>query len=141
MLQNMDEWGLEILCEHMKPVIYQEKDDIVEEAGSQLVEMIFIIEGEIECPNSKPLKKGNYYGSRIQSWASRNYMRSYYDPLPTSTGRVRCQKKVEAFALDAFDLLHFARKNFNHLNRSPEYLEQLALAHDNSNHLHALNQV
>lgn len=134
----MDERVLQNLCEYMKPVIYQENDYIVEEGG-QLVQMIFIIQGEIKCPKRKHLKKDNYYGRRIQSWALRNYTRSYYDPLPTSTGGAICIKKVEAFALDAFDLLHFAKQNSNLLNISPnDPLEKFAPTPNNS---HPLNQV
>ncbi|KAM5587185.1 cyclic nucleotide-gated ion channel 1-like [Rosa sericea] len=88
--------------------------------------------GEFECTNTmlthpNHLKKGDCYGSiQIQNWAARNYMRSYYDPLPTSTGRVRCQTKVEAFALRALDFLRFVQQNLNHFVQ----LKKLAAADD-----------
>ncbi|XP_062014594.1 cyclic nucleotide-gated ion channel 1-like [Rosa rugosa] len=132
MLKRMDQSGWKRLYGYMKPVIYKEKEDIVEKAGEKLVQMIFIIQGEFECTNTmlthpNHLKKGKCYGSiQIQNWAARNYMRSYYDPLPTSTGRVRCQTKVEAFALRALDFLRFVQQNLNHFVQ----LKKLAAADD-----------
>ncbi|PRQ56770.1 putative potassium channel, voltage-dependent, ERG [Rosa chinensis] len=135
LIQKMqDVSGLKTLCRYMKPVVYN-KDHALE--VQELVQMIFIIQGEIDqyctetSSNFKRLSKGDCYGLQIQDWAARNYMRSYYDPLPTFTGWVRCQTRVEAFELKAMDLMQIiTQQNFD-----SEQLKKLAGIEDNTDQI------
>ncbi|XP_061997729.1 uncharacterized protein LOC133715301 isoform X1 [Rosa rugosa] len=146
LIQKMlDASGLKTLCRYMKPVVYN-KDHIPEvQAGNKLVQMIFIIQGEIDqyCTETqitnshfKRLRKGDCCGIQIQNWAARNYMRSYYDPLPTFTGWVRCQTRVEAFELQAMDLMQIiTQQNLSQSKIDSEQSEKLAGIEENTDQI------
>lgn len=126
MLRNVQVFGLKKLCRYMKAEIYKENEYIVNDGRLDHAKMniIFIIQGEIEFtntvnPNNIPkfsFMKGDYHEESIVSWVLQNYKKSYYDPLPVSTGRVICRRKVEALVLNALDLIRFTKENLWHLN-------------------------
>ncbi|XP_062017364.1 cyclic nucleotide-gated ion channel 1-like [Rosa rugosa] len=121
MLQKMHEYVLEIICNHLQPVVY-EMNTYVVRAGEPLGFMIFILRGKIimtdgtssnatttrsseisESCDDKILQGGYFYGEQLLSWASPNNISSYDNPV-ISTRDVKCQTKVEALILKAEDL-------------------------------------
>nr|XP_011470221.1 PREDICTED: cyclic nucleotide-gated ion channel 1-like [Fragaria vesca subsp. vesca] len=125
MLSKVDEKVLKMMCDYLKPVIYQE-NDIVFQMEEPLDRMVFITEGfmwtyttAIESSHfvkttgiaTSPsmdthfLKKGDSYGHVLLQFAS-----SSLTALPTSTANVKCHTKVEAFVLMAKDLKNMVTK-------------------------------
>ncbi|BBG93749.1 cyclic nucleotide gated channel 1 [Prunus dulcis] len=117
MLENMSKKVLEMMCEYLKPVMYNE-NSFPFRMGDPLDRMLFIIDGTMwtysggggdEAATSpsnistllvaKPLGKGEIYGEELLSWASPSITQ-----LPISTKHLKSQTKVEAFALMAKDL-------------------------------------
>ncbi|KAI5332250.1 hypothetical protein L3X38_022379 [Prunus dulcis] len=113
MLQSMPEDMFSNICYKLEPMIYFENSNVVQ-AGESLDLMLIIIEGTIICTKyldqgntgttdsgviTKYLKKGDFCGEELLSWASPNIL--FSGPAPLSTGEVKCQTKVEAFVLKA----------------------------------------
>ncbi|CAB4292084.1 unnamed protein product [Prunus armeniaca] len=116
MLENMSKKVLEMMCEYLKPVMYNE-NSFPFRMGDPLDRMLFIIDGTMwtysdgggdEAAASPPnistllvatLGKGEIYGEELLSWASPSITQ-----LPISTKHLKSQTKVEAFALMAKDL-------------------------------------
>ncbi|XP_021811869.1 cyclic nucleotide-gated ion channel 1-like [Prunus avium] len=119
MLENMSKTVLEMMCDYLKPVKYDE-NSFPFRMGDPLDRMLFIIDGTMWTYSStggggdeaagspsntstllaaKPLKKDEIYGEELLSWASPSI-----NQLPTSTKHLKSQTKVEAYALMARDL-------------------------------------
>ncbi|XP_040375159.1 putative cyclic nucleotide-gated ion channel 13 isoform X2 [Rosa chinensis] len=128
MLENLNEKMLNVICEHLKPVIYIEDNYIIQE-GKPLGMTLFITQGiawsytvsnnigaETSCGSSsnKWLKRGDYYGEELLKWA---FKCTSYSDLPISTRTVMSQEKVEAFALRASDLKSIVSKYWWHFTR------------------------
>lgn len=91
---------------YLKPVLFTE-DSIILQEGEPVVMMVFIMKGKLvatSCGDITPykvvLKAGDFYGEEIIPWA----MEDHLIPLPISTRKIKCQTKVEAFALEANQL-------------------------------------
>ncbi|KAM2031099.1 hypothetical protein FF2_041649 [Malus domestica] len=139
MLKEMNEKVLKMICDYLRPVMYDE-NSIVVRTGEPLDRMIFITEGFIwtyvggdqsrhgggsssgSQSSSMPtntLKKGQFYGKEILYWPSSP------SQLPISPQTVKCHTKVEAFVLMAKDLTSIVSKcgslwpnNMNHSNNN-----------------------
>ncbi|BFG13911.1 hypothetical protein CerSpe_001860 [Prunus speciosa] len=119
MLENMSKTVLEMMCDYLKPVKYDE-NSFPFRMGDPLDRMLFIIDGTMWTYSStggggdeaagspsnistllaaKPLEKDEIYGEELLSWASPSI-----NQLPTSTKHLKSQTKVEAYALMAKDL-------------------------------------
>ncbi|CAK9318197.1 unnamed protein product [Citrullus colocynthis] len=117
-LQNMDDKVLDAICDYLKPVLYIERNLIVQE-GEPLDEIVFIIRGKVMiyskkegegaagCSGSKWLTKGDFYGEDLLDWALRNPTST---TVPISTKTMRAHSKVEAFVLLANDLKNVVTK-------------------------------
>lgn len=122
MLENMDEDVLISICIYLEPVVYTENNYLVR-AGDRLDFMLIILEGILICTDthsdaattsSSPLTtrgivKGDFCGEEILSWASPN--NSFSGSAPIWTRDIKCQKKVEAFALTAENLRRVVSDN------------------------------
>lgn len=110
MFDKMDEQLLDALCSRLKPVLYT-ADSIIVREGDPVVEMLFIMRGNILTTttnggrtgffNAVGLMEGDFCGEELLTWA--------LDPnssssLPSSTRTVRAVKDVEAFCLMPEDL-------------------------------------
>ncbi|KAK9904386.1 hypothetical protein M0R45_000752 [Rubus argutus] len=108
-LENMNEYVLKRIAEHLKPVSYSRDNYIVEE-GKPLGKMLFITQGiawtyttngaGTVC-HPKSLERGSFCGEELLDWAFKSPSPSDF---PISTRTVISQKQVEAFALVASDL-------------------------------------
>ncbi|KAI5318338.1 hypothetical protein L3X38_038046 [Prunus dulcis] len=132
MLENMDEQVLIAICERLKPVIYTEDAYIIRE-GEPLDKMLFIMQGTAwsyttssNCnicgstsgsSNIKCLERGDFYGEELMNWASKLTSLSEF---PISTRFVKCQTKVEAFAIRAKDLKGVVTKFWWHFSKEFE---------------------
>ncbi|KAB2634913.1 cyclic nucleotide-gated ion channel 1-like [Pyrus ussuriensis x Pyrus communis] len=124
MLKEMDEKVLKMICDYLKPVLYDENSFVIR-TGELLDRMIFITEGFIwtyvggdqsrhgggsssgSQSSSMPintLKKGLFYGEELLYWASSP------SHLPISAQTVQCHTKVVAFVLMAKDLTSIVSK-------------------------------
>lgn len=110
MFDKMDEQLLDALCYCLKPVLYT-TDSIIVREGDPVVEMLFIMRGNILTTttnggrtgffNAVGLEVGDFCGEELLTWA--------LDPnssssLPISTRTVRAVNDVEAFCLMPEDL-------------------------------------
>ncbi|CAN6705913.1 unnamed protein product [Malus baccata var. baccata] len=140
MLKEMDEKVLKMICDYLRPVMYDE-NSIVVRTGEPLDRIIFITEGFIwtyvggdqsrhgggsssgSQSSSLPtntLKKGQFYGEELLYWPSSP------SKLPISAQTVQCHTKVEAFVLMDKDLTSIVSKcalwwdsnNMNHSNNN-----------------------
>ncbi|KAL6194742.1 hypothetical protein ACLB2K_035818 [Fragaria x ananassa] len=128
-LKLMDERGLRLICQYLKPVTYTEKT-FAFRMGEPLDSMLFIMEGiMLVYPNNTTtttktdhevgranvgspstircsLKNGDVYGDeQLLSWASPLDMSDIsYADLPVLTENVKCLSEVEGFVLNAKDL-------------------------------------
>ncbi|PRQ39341.1 putative cGMP-dependent kinase, Ion transport domain-containing protein [Rosa chinensis] len=122
-LENMDEDVLMSICKYLKPVVYTENSYLCR-TGDRLEFMLIIIEGIFVWTNrhgdaatsSSPLTtrgivKGDFCGEDILSWASTNKSYSAPTPAPIWGRDIKCQKKVEAFALTAENLRQVVSEN------------------------------
>ncbi|PQQ11122.1 cyclic nucleotide-gated ion channel 1-like [Prunus yedoensis var. nudiflora] len=146
MLENMSKKVLEMMCEYLKPVMYNE-NSFPFRMGDPLDRMLFIIDGTMwtysggggdeaaASPSNvstllvaKPLGKGEIYGEELLSWASPSITQ-----LPISTKHLKSQTKVEAFALMAKDLATIVSRyelqwENNKGDKSQEVKEDMALS-------------
>ncbi|KAM5568861.1 hypothetical protein ABKV19_016394 [Rosa sericea] len=122
-LENMDEDVLISICKHLEPVVYTENNYLCR-TGDRLEFMLIIIEGIFVWTNrhgdaatsSSPLTtrgivKGDFCGEDILSWVSPNNSFSAPTPAPIWNRDIKCQKKVEAFALTAENLRQVVSEN------------------------------
>ncbi|KAL6206310.1 hypothetical protein ACLB2K_023558 [Fragaria x ananassa] len=135
MLRKLHEYALEIICNHLEPVVYMMNSYVVR-AGKPLGFMIFILEGKViitssseitELSDENVIERGCYYGEQLLSWAAPNNISSSDNPV-ISTRDVKCQTKVEALILKAEDLKSAASKcgsqwNFNNCMNSQQVVD------------------
>ncbi|KAM5587186.1 cyclic nucleotide-gated ion channel 1 [Rosa sericea] len=145
MLQKMHEYVLEIIINHLEPVVYKKNSHVVG-AGEPLGLMIFILGGKVimtdptrsnatkrsspeitDSSDENVLEMGDYYGEELLSWASPNNISSS-DNLVISTRDVKCETKVEALILKAEDLKSAVSKcgsqwNFNNCMNSQQMVD------------------
>ncbi|XP_008225798.1 PREDICTED: uncharacterized protein LOC103325420 isoform X2 [Prunus mume] len=147
MLEKMPENVFANICYELKPVTYTE-DSYIVRAGEQLDLMLIIVEGKILQTDmtldtgttgssmiTNYLEKGDFCGEDLLSWASPNIL--FSGDAPVSTHDVRCETKVEGFALTADKLRSFISQypsewisNFNNCNNLQQ-LGELAFRPDN----------
>ncbi|XP_062154119.1 cyclic nucleotide-gated ion channel 1-like [Alnus glutinosa] len=113
-LNNKSEYLLQLICEYLKPLYYNENSYIFRE-GEPLNAMIFITQGSLwcfktnNCENgegtaSSPqcIEKGEFYGEELLQWGFNCSPSPKLSNLPISK-TVKTLTKVEAFALTAND--------------------------------------
>ncbi|KAL4295972.1 hypothetical protein GQ457_12G029790 [Hibiscus cannabinus] len=114
LFDRMDERMLDAICERLKPALCTDGTVLVRE-GDPVNEMLFIIRGHLDSYttnggrtgffNSCRIGPGEFCGEELLTWA--------LDPrpsvvLPSSTRTVKAISEVEAFALQAEDLVFVA---------------------------------
>ena len=113
MLRDLDDDGVEIVCNNLKPVIYPEKSYIIRQ-GEPLDSMFVVTEGiawtyearinhgETSAASAAScLVKGDFYGDKeLREWTLNNTSLSN---IPISTTNVKAHTNVEALALMAKD--------------------------------------
>ncbi|KAK8707772.1 hypothetical protein V6N13_058824 [Hibiscus sabdariffa] len=114
LFDRMDERMLDAICERLKPALCTDGTVLVRE-GDPVNEMLFIIRGRLDSYttnggrtgffNSCRIGPGEFCGEELLTWA--------LDPcpsvvLPSSTRTVKAISEVEAFALQAEDLVFVA---------------------------------
>ncbi|BFG37705.1 hypothetical protein CerSpe_239790 [Prunus speciosa] len=131
LLQLMNESVLKMMCDYLTPVTYP-KDKVIFRRGDPMDRMLVIIEGVLLTYSTTPdpslthggettedsgstttkqVKKDEVYGEELLTWASASPSESgRFKNLPTCPENVRCQTKVEGFALAAKDLTSVASK-------------------------------
>lgn len=110
MFEKMDEQLLDAMCDRLKPVLYTEKSNIVQE-GDPVEEMVFVMRGNLVSTttnggrtgffNSVFLKAGDFCGEGLLTWGLDPHSSTN---LPISTRTVQALSEVEGFALMAVDL-------------------------------------
>lgn len=131
MLKDMDDRGLRLLCNYLKPVTYTEKT-IAFQMGEPLDSMLFLMEGilliyktsnAITTPSTISGSLENigdvYGGEQLLRWASPSDMPVSYANLPICSENVKCLSQVEGFVLTAKDLktvvsMYKLSGNYNH---------------------------
>lgn len=135
MLENMNEQVLKVICDHLKPVIYNENTYIIR-VGDPVDRMLFITQGTaweyflnevgisthgINESNScsrcttRRIKKGDYFGEELVKWSLTH---TTISDFPISTKNLKSHTKVEAFALMANDLMNALRTHWWLFRRS-----------------------
>ncbi|XP_022147438.1 cyclic nucleotide-gated ion channel 1-like [Momordica charantia] len=108
LFSSMDKQLLDAMCEYLKPVLFTEKSDILQE-GDPVDMMLFIMKGNLATiitygwkndSHSDVLKAGDFCGEELVPWA----MDPQSTSLPISTRTVKTLTEVEAFALKAKEL-------------------------------------
>ncbi|XP_060675874.1 cyclic nucleotide-gated ion channel 1 [Ziziphus jujuba] len=143
-LQNMDDRVFEVICEHLKPVVYSEGSYIFRE-GEPLDSMVLVTQGVVwnfkasinggvaDSTSVGCLKKGDFYGEELLGLILRF---ASFSNIPISTKNVKSHTRVEALALTAVESKHLAttnwwlfRKKLTHSTESElQRLEPLALS-------------
>ncbi|XP_024157745.2 cyclic nucleotide-gated ion channel 1 [Rosa chinensis] len=138
---------LPVVIDSLEPVIYKENSHVVK-AGESIDRMLIITEGVIVCtdntranvapeagtsstmkiPKSR-FEKGEVYGEKLLTIDEN-------DSIPTSAQDVKCESKVEAFALSR---RAFNSKDLPDLLRRPKSLTS-AVQSDGSNDLKLVNK-
>ncbi|XP_059450223.1 cyclic nucleotide-gated ion channel 1-like [Corylus avellana] len=117
-LKNEKEHRLQLICESLKPLYYNEESYILRE-GEPLTAMLFITQGSVCCfktnnddsgengegivSGAECIEKGKFYGEQLLKWGFNGSSPELSD-LPISTKTVKALTKVEAFALTANNL-------------------------------------
>ncbi|OIT04907.1 putative cyclic nucleotide-gated ion channel 16 [Nicotiana attenuata] len=101
----MDDQLLDAICKCLVSSL-NTKDTYIVPEGDPVIEMLFIIRGELESSttnggrsgffNSITLKQGDFCGEELLTWA---LVPNPNVKLPISTRIVKCLREVEAFAL------------------------------------------
>jgi CRP-like cAMP-binding protein len=101
---------LQLICDNLKPVKYDQHSYIVRE-GEPLDAMLFITQGIIWNfttnngeRSTKCIEKGNFYGEELLEWGLDCAVLPNLSNLPISLKTAKTHTKVEAFALMANDL-------------------------------------
>jgi len=112
-LQGESDQVLQLICDNLKPVKYDQHSYIVRE-GEPLDAMLFITQGIIwnfTTNNGERrtwcIEKGNFYGEELLQWGLDSLKRSVLpklSDLPISLKTAKTHTQVEAFALKANDL-------------------------------------
>ncbi|XP_059428823.1 cyclic nucleotide-gated ion channel 1-like [Corylus avellana] len=111
-LQGKGEQLLQLICEYLKPMHYNQHNYIVRE-GEPLDAMLFITQGiiwnfttSINAERSaKCIEKGSFYGEELLDWGLEcSAALPNLSDLPISLKTAKTHTKVEAFALMANDL-------------------------------------
>ncbi|XP_020578846.1 cyclic nucleotide-gated ion channel 18-like isoform X1 [Phalaenopsis equestris] len=118
---QMDDQLLDAICERLVSSL-STKDTYIVREGDPVVEMLFIIRGQLESSttdggrsgffNSITLRPGDFCGEELLTWG---LMPNPSINLPLSTRTVRTLTEVEAFALRAEDL-KFVANQFKRLH-------------------------
>ena len=127
----MNENVLKGIAEHLKPVIYNEDNYIVQE-GKPLGKMLFITQGiawtyttngsvGIIC-DSKWLERGSFCGEELLNGAFKS---PFLPDIHISTRTVISQEQVEAFAIRANDLKSVVVKFWWHFSEKVTCVSQL----------------
>ncbi|KAF3448010.1 hypothetical protein FNV43_RR08718 [Rhamnella rubrinervis] len=98
--KDMDDQVLNEICDHLKPVLYEENTHIIRQ-GDQLDQMLFITQGTVSVHTERKimaLNKGDYYGKELVEWSLTH---STLSDFPISMANVKSLTKVEAFVLRA----------------------------------------
>ncbi|XP_048229677.1 cyclic nucleotide-gated ion channel 18 isoform X2 [Ricinus communis] len=113
---QMDDQLLDAICERLVSSLSTEGTYIFSE-GDPVNEMLFIIRGTLESSttnggrsgffNSITLRPGDFCGEELLTWA---LMPNSSAHLPASTRTVKALSEVEAFALQAEDLIFVAQQ-------------------------------
>jgi cyclic nucleotide gated channel len=109
-LQGKSEQLLQLICDNLKPVHYNQRSYIVRE-GEPLDAMLFITQGII-CNfttnngerSAKCIEKGSFYGEELLDWGLECSVVPKLSELPISLKTAKTHTMVEAFALMANDL-------------------------------------
>ncbi|KAE8077326.1 hypothetical protein FH972_015898 [Carpinus fangiana] len=114
-LKNEKKYLLQLICESLKPLYYNEESYILRE-GEPLTAMLFITQGSVCCfktsngengegivSGAQCIEKGQFYGEELLKWGFNGSSPELSD-LPISTKTVKTLTKVEAFALTANNL-------------------------------------
>ncbi|XP_008225852.2 PREDICTED: cyclic nucleotide-gated ion channel 1-like [Prunus mume] len=112
-LQHMNDRALGMICDCLKPKVFEENAKVVE-VGEPLNALLYIIAGSmkvylpiIDAGEAAPsnsfdtLEKGMFVGEQLLYWAMKT---KAFDDQPASFKTIQCTKKVEAFALTVDDL-------------------------------------
>ncbi|XP_020418707.1 putative cyclic nucleotide-gated ion channel 13 [Prunus persica] len=112
-LQHMNDRELGMICDYLKPKVFEENAKVVE-VGEPLNAMLYIIAGSMQVslpiadvgevvPSTsfETIEKGMFVGEQLLDWAAKT---KTFDDQPASFKSVRCVEKVEAFALTVDDL-------------------------------------
>ncbi|XP_060971297.1 cyclic nucleotide-gated ion channel 1-like isoform X1 [Cannabis sativa] len=122
LFENMEREILELICAHLKVVIYTESSYMIRE-GDPLDRMIFITHGTAwaytnnnsDSVSTRRLKKCDYFGEELLEW-SRTH--TNITDFPIGTTNVKSHTKVEAFSLMANDLLNIVKNNYRFFRRN-----------------------
>jgi cyclic nucleotide gated channel len=109
-LQGKSEQLLQLICDYLKPVHYNQHSYIVRE-GEPLDVMLFVTQGIIwnfttnnGDRSTKCIEKGSFYGEELLDWGLERSALPKLSDLPISVKTAKTHTKVEAFALMANDL-------------------------------------
>ena len=133
MFKKLDEKGLKIIYDHLKPVVYKANSYIIKE-GEPLEFMLFVTHGTVwtfetskrserNTISVKPLHRGELYGEEVVTWSMRF---GSYSSYPVSTKTVKSHTKVEAFVLKAKDMKAIASKSWTLFRKLPRSTESNA---------------
>jgi cyclic nucleotide gated channel len=127
----MNENVLKGIAEHLKPVIYNEDNYIVQE-GKPLGKMLFITQGIAwtyttngsvgTICDSKWLERGSFCGEELLNGAFKS---PFLPDIPISTRTVISQEQVEAFAIRASDLKSVVVKFWWYFSKKVTCVSQL----------------
>jgi cyclic nucleotide gated channel len=133
-LKNEKEYLLQLICEFLKPLYYNEDSYIIRE-GEPLNAMLFITQGSVWCfktsndENSEGpqcVEKGDFYGEELLEWGFNSSPSPKLSDFPISTKTVKTFTKVEAFALTANDLKILVARHSNALSNAKMKFTQAA---------------
>ncbi|XP_041011509.1 cyclic nucleotide-gated ion channel 1-like [Juglans microcarpa x Juglans regia] len=123
MLRTKSEKLLQLICDSLRPVYYNERTYIVRE-GEPLDAMIFITQGIVwnfttsvratdgtVSLSAGCIESGHFFGEELLEWGFGGYysIPSLFNP-PVSTKTFKTHTKVEAFALMAKDLQTLSKR-------------------------------
>jgi cyclic nucleotide gated channel len=131
-LKNEKEYLLQLICEFLKPLYYNEDNYIIRE-GEPLNAMLFITQGSVWCfktsngedgEGPQCIEKGEFYGEELLEWGFNGSPSPKLSDFPISTKTVKTFTKVEAFALTANDLkILVARHSFARSNAKTKFTQ------------------
>ena len=117
LFQHMDSVVLENICDRVKSLVFPTGETIIKE-GDQVKRMLFVVRGHLQSSqelrdgvkSSCTLGPGNFSGDELLSWCMR---RPFLHRLPPSSSTLKTIESVEAFGLDADDVMYVTR-HFRH---------------------------
>ncbi|KAG7981344.1 hypothetical protein I3843_05G229200 [Carya illinoinensis] len=134
LLKSQDKYKLKLISrDYLKQVYYNENSYIVRE-GEPLDALLFITRGIVWTYTTSPdhrqtgcLETDDFYGVELLEWVFKSPSLSDPSNLPFSTRTLRCQTKVEAFALTAGNISKFKETSYSNLDLQ-EWLKHLLFA-------------